>query len=117
MEGEKGIPRDAEDLVAHKRSFTVTCGITLQRAEEGLLRHKSRHGNLWKGQICAVYQCKEDKTDVKFFVLKAHTGADRHTVLTCVCSEGKYPRREKRLCLVFCCPWLLLTAGQHISLC
>ena len=25
--------------------------------------------------------------------------------------------REERLYLVFCCPWLLLSAGQHISLC
>lgn len=35
---------------------------------------------------------------------------------TCERRRESTQLREQRLCLVFCCPWLLLTAGQHISL-
>lgn len=133
----RGFPSDAEDLVAHYLSVTVTCGIILQRAEGGLFRHESGLGKIWRGKKVAIFQWEQDKDRCEKTVKEARrevfcpslSHRRKHTLLCSyrsrqahclnMCEQWRESTRlrEERLCLVFCCPWLLLSAGQHISLC
>lgn len=84
---------------------------------------------MWKK--LTIYPYEEDKKRCEKKVKEArHWDVDTHSYAhtesgtdtkQCLnmCEQWRESTRlrEERLCLVFCCPWLLLSAGQHISLC